>query len=212
MDRHLWVIMAVFGLLVLAGCAGTGEVATLNLHAVAPADKPKVQSPADAIIVVSDFEDARTDRQRAGARAHLGGGETVFNVPDGKVGEAVAKVVTDYLKKRGWNVQSAKPAPGTGPDGGPHVTISGKVMELLVNAASSFGSTRITSASKTVLEALNAEDGSAIRITVSGSGTQTVMMFDPEDAGELLSEVLSESLEKFLTETKFERKSLRLKK
>ena len=211
MNQRLWIILAGFWLLALTGCAGKGEVAMLNLRAVPPAEAAKVLLPADTIVVVGDFEDARPDKQRVGARMHRGGGETVLNVPGGKVGEAVTRVVTDYLKKRGWQVQPAKPVPGTGPDNGPHVTISGKVLELLVTAASSFGSTQITATSKTVIEALNAEDGSIARMTVGGSGSQTVAMFDPEDAGKLLSEVLSESLEKFVTDTKIEKKILRVK-
>ena len=211
MNRYLWTIIAGFGLVVLTGCAGKGEVVTLNLQAVPPADAPKVQLPADTIIVVSDFEDARSDKQRVGARSHRGGGETVFNVPEGNVGAAVGRVVTDYLRKRGWRVESAKPVSGTGPDNGPHVTISGKVLELLVNAASSFGSTQITSSSKTVIEALNAEDGSIARMALNAAGTHTVAWFDTEDAEALLSESLSNSLEKFVRETKVEKKILRFK-
>jgi hypothetical protein len=197
--------------LALAGCAGRGEVVTLNLHAIPPADAPVVQLPADTIIVVTDFEDGRSDKQRLGARAHLGGGETVFNVPGGNVGAAVGRVVIEYLKKRGWRVESAKPAPGTGPDNGPHVTISGKVQEFFVNAVSSFGSTNISSLSKTVIEAVNAEDGSIIRMALNGAGAHTVMWFDQEDAENLLSESLSNSLEKFVMETKVEKKTLRFK-
>jgi hypothetical protein len=170
-----------------------------------------VQLPADTIIVVADFEDGRSDKQRLGARTHLGGGETVFNVPGGNVGVAVGRVVTDYLKKRGWRVESAQPAPGTGPDNGPHVTISGKVLEFFVNAVSSFGSTKLSSLSKTVVEAVNAEDGSIVRMALNSAGAHTVMWFDPEDAENLLSESLSNSLEKFVAETKVEKKILRLK-
>jgi hypothetical protein len=212
MSRQLWILVAGVGLLALTGCAGRGEIVTINLKAMPPDDAPKVQVPPDTIIVVSDFEDARADKQRVGARSHPGGGETVFNVPDGNVGAAVGRVVTDYLKKRGWKVESARPAPGTGPDNGPHVTISGKVLEFFVNAASSFGSTHITSLSKTVVEAVNAEDGSIMRMALTGAGTHTVMWFDTEDAATLLSESLSSSLEKFVRETKIEKKMLRFVK
>jgi hypothetical protein len=209
--RHLWTIVAGVTLLVLTGCAGTGEVVMLNLRAVPPVEAPKAATPADTIVVVADFEDARPDKQRLGARAHRGGGETVFNVPDGKIGAVVAQVVTDYLKKRGWRVALARPVPGTAPDNGPQVTISGKILELSANATSSFGSTQITVSTKTVMEALNAEDGSIVRMTLGGAGTQQVVMFDPEDAAELLSAALSESLEKFVAATRFEKKMLRLK-
>jgi len=132
-------------------------------------------------------------------------------VPGGKVGAVVAQVVTDYLKKRGWRVELARPVSGTGPDNGPHVTISGKIVELLVNAASTFGSTKITASAKTVIEAVNAADGSIIQVTLNGTSTQTVVVFDEGDAASLLSAALSESLEKFVAETKVEKKMLRLK-
>jgi len=209
--RKSWSVAAAFGLLVLTGCAGTGETVMLNLHAAPPVETPKAAFPADIIVVVADFEDGRPDKQRVGARVHRGGGETVFNVPGGNIGAVMAQVVTDYLKQRGWRVELARPVPGTGPDNGPHVTISGKVLDLSANATSSFGSTKIAASTKTVMTALNAEDGSIIRVTLSGAGTHTVVMFDPEDAADLLSAALSESLEKFMTETKFEKKTLRLK-
>jgi len=123
----------------------------------------------------------------------------------------MAQVVTDYLKTRGWRVGLARPSSGTAPDNGPHVTISGKILDLSVNATSSFGSTKIAASTKTVMEAVNAEDGSIIRMTLGGAGTHTVVVFDPEDAADLLSAALSESLEKFVMESKFEKKALRLK-
>jgi hypothetical protein len=205
------VIVAGLWLLTLTGCAGKGELVTLNLHAIPPVDAPKMQLPADTIVVVADFEDGRPDKQRVGARTHQGGGETLFNVPGGRVGAVVAQAVTDYLKKRGWRVELARPVSGTGPDGGPHVTIAGRVVELSANAASTFGSTKITASAKTVIEVVNAEDGSIVRMTLSGAGSQTVVWFDPEDAAVLLSAALSESLEKFVAETKIEKKMLRLK-
>ena len=211
MNIRTGVIIAGLWLLTLTGCAGKGELVALNLHAIPPVEAPKMQFPADTIVVVENFEDGRSNRQRMGARTHQGGGETLFNVSGGKVGAVVAQVVADYLKKRGWRVELARPVSGTGPDGGPHVTISGKVVELLVNAASKFGSTQITASAKTIIEAVNAEDGSIIRITLSGAGTQTVGVFDSDDAGNLLSAALSESLEKLVTETKIEKKMLRVK-
>lgn len=207
-----WMVLAGIWMVTLTGCAGKGEVVALNLHAIAPANAPAVQTPDDTIIVVADFEDTRTEKGRLGVRSHLGGGESVFNVAGGNAGAVVAQVVTDYLKKRGWRVQSAKPVAGTGPDGGPHVTLSGKVLELSADAKSAFGSTDINTKAKTVIEALNAEDGSIARMTVSGVGTQTVVWFDPEDAEDLLSGSLSESLEKFVAGTKIEKKILHFNK
>ncbi len=211
MKRRTWVVVAGLWLLTVTGCAGKGEVVALNLHATPPAAAQKSELPADTIVVVADFEDGRADRQRVGARIHQSGGETVFTVPGGKVGAVVAQVVTDYLKKRGWRVESARPVSGTGPDNGPHVTISGRVVELSANAVSAFGSTKITASAKIIIEAVNAEDGSIVRMTLGGAGTQGIVWFDPEDAANLLSGALSESLEKFVMETKIEKKMLRVK-
>ena len=211
MDRRIGAVVAGLWLLTFTGCAGKGEMVTLNLHATLPAGAPKAELPADTIVVVSDFEDGRSNKQRLGTRIHQNGSETLFNVPGGKVGAVVAQVVTDYLKKRGWRVESARPAPGTGPDNGPHVTISGTIVDLAANAASAFGSTKITASAKIIMEAVNAEDGSIVRMTLGGAGTQAVVVFDPQDAADLLSGALSESLEKFVTGTKIEKKMLRLK-
>lgn len=210
-ERRMWAVLAGFWLLTITGCAGKGDMVALNLRATLPAEAPGVKLPADTIVVVADFEDGRPNKQRVGARAHQNGGETVFNVPGGKVGAAVAQVVTDYLKKRGWRVELARPVSGTAPDNGPHVTISGKVLDLSANAVSAFGSTKITASAKTVIEAVNAEDGSIVRMTLNGAGTQTVVVFDEDDAASLLSAALSESLEKFVMEAKIEKKMLRLK-
>ncbi len=211
MERRTWIAIAGLWFLTATGCAGKGDIVTLNLRAIPPAAAPQAQLPADTIVVVADFEDSRSNKQRVGARIHQGGGETVFNVPGGKVGPVVAQIVTDYLKKRGWRVELARPASGTGPDDGPQVTISGKVLDLSVEAKSTFGSTQITASAKTVIEAVNAEDGSIVRMALSGAGTQTVVVFDSEDARNLLSAALSESLEKFVMETKIEKKVLRVK-
>ncbi len=211
MDRRMWAVVAGLWLVTFTGCAGKGDIVTLNLHATLPAEAPKVELPADTIVVVADFEDGRPNKQRVGTRTHQNGGETVFNVSGGNVGAVVAQVVTDYLKKRGWRVELARPVSGTGPDNGPHVTISGRVVELSANAASAFGSTKITASAKTIIEAVNAEDGSIVRMTLNGAGTRTVVVFDEDDAASLLSGALSESLEKFVAEAKIEKKMLRLK-
>lgn len=197
--------------LALMGCMGKGEVVQLNLHAVLPADTRKVSLPADTIVVVAEFEDGRSNRQRVGARVHQGGGETVFNVWNGRAGLVVAQVITDYLKKRGWQVELGTARTGTAPDSGPHVMISGRVVELAVDAKSAFGSTQITASSRIIVEAMNAEDGSLARMTLKGAASQTVVVFDQDAAEHLLSAALSESLEKFVLETTVEKKILKLK-
>jgi hypothetical protein len=210
-NKRAGIVVAGLGCLILTGCMGKGEVVQLNLHAVPPPGAANVHLPSDTIVVVAEFEDGRTNRQRVGARVHQGGGETVFNVWNGKAGLVVAQVVTDYLKARGWKVDLAKTGTGTAPDGGPHVTISGRVVELAVEAKSAFGSTQLAAASRLVVEAVNAEDGSIVRMTLKGAASQTVVVFEQADAEQLLSAALSESLEKFVAETTVEKKIMKLK-
>lgn len=191
------VVLAV-GLVALAGCATKGAV-NLDLQAVQPAEA-KSKKTDGLTVTVASFEDVRPEKERLGVRRHLWGGETTFNVPGGKPGDVVAKVMADYLKRKGWRL-----------DGSPDVTFSGRLLNLSVNVENHFAQTDITVKSKMVVEGTNKADGSIVRMTLNGDGTQKVFWFDPEDAQELASEVLSDSLEKLLANTKVENNLLRLK-
>lgn len=198
--------LAAIGMVVLwlAGCGGNGESVLMDLHAAAPMEAA-AKSANGLTVAVTNFDDsALTGGKRLGSRAHLWGGTSHFDLAEGKPGDAVAKLVADGLQARGWHVEKA------GADGKAQATISGKIQELSVNAKSSFGSTNITTATKIVVEAANA-DGSKVRMTLSGAGAQSVFWFEPEDAQALLAETVSESLGKFIANTKVEDNALRLK-
>lgn len=200
--RHRWTqgIALGIGLLVAGGCAANGAVVNFDLQAVQPSAATASKSSEGLSVAVAAFEDARSEKSRLGVRHHLWGEDTTFNVPGGKTGEIVAKVMTDYLKRKGWRT-----------DGSPDVTLSGKVLDFSVNAQSKFGSTEITVKTKVAIQAVNNADGSIVRMTLNGDGSQKVFWFDPEDAQELASEVLSDSLDKLVMNTKVENKLLRLK-
>lgn len=189
----------------LAGCGGKGESLHLDLRAAAPA-AASAKSAGDLTVAVTHFDDsALASPKRLGSRAHLWGGTSHFDLADGKSGEAVARLVADALKTRGWRVAKA------GADGKAQAEISGKILELSVNATSSFGSTDIVSTSKIVAEAVNAADGSKIRMTLTGKGAQTVFWFDPEDAQALLGETVSKNLDELIANIRVEGALLRLK-
>ncbi len=196
--RQTYLMVLTVGLLAMAGCA-TKQTVNLDVQAVQPSsDKGK---KADSLTVtVASFEDSRPEKARLGVRRHLWGGETTFNVPGGKPGDVVAKVMTDYLKRKGWRV-----------DGSPDVVFSGKLLNFSVNAESHIFQTEVTVKTKLVVEGTNKADGSIVRMTLNGDGAQKVFWFDPEDAQELASEVLSDSLEKLLANTKVDNNLLRLK-
>lgn len=202
-NRMLFAAVAVAGLW-LAGCAGKGESMAVDLRAAVPA--PPSGGPSDQLTVaVAAFDDTALPKGRLGSRSHLWGGTSYFDLAGGRPGEVIARVVANTLKQRGWRVQEA------GTDGTAQVTISGKILELSVNAKSSFGSTDIRAVSKLAVEAVNHADGSKVRMTVGGEGSQSVFWFEPEDAQGLLSETVAGSLNKLITNTKVEDGLLRLK-
>jgi hypothetical protein len=57
----------------------------------------------------------------------------------------------------------------------------------------------------------NHGDESAIQERVLGSVGDQVFWFDPDDAQQLVNEVLERNIEKFLTDTKVEGKTVKLK-
>ena len=54
-------------------------------------------------------------------------------------------------------------------------------------------------------------DQSTIQERVLGSGTDQVFWFDPEDAQQLLNEVLEKNIEKFIADTKVEGRVVKLR-
>ena len=126
------IISYAFGvILLLAGCAGTGEVIPLKIQAL-PSVRSINQNFQDIKVVVEPFEEG-SEASRLGVRTHLGGGETVFTVQGGKPGDAVAQVVADNLKSMGFQIWMKRPAAQELPDK-PDITITGQVQQLSVQA------------------------------------------------------------------------------
>jgi uncharacterized lipoprotein YajG len=196
------------GFMAATGCAATGEVITLNVQTTPPQTGEAKRSEVN--VAVLPFEDARPEQGRLGSRSHFWGGRTYFEVPGGKPSDAVADAVADYLKAKGWKVYAAKSADQAA-SGKADVLLSGKLLVLAVDAESRFARTNIAAKSKIAVHAQNAADGSTVRMTLNGAGSQSVFWFSPEDAQKLLNEVLTESLEKLVLDTKVENHALRLK-
>lgn len=191
--------------LIIGGCATTGEMVTLDMEAVKIAEEGEERT-ATLTISVAPFEDARLETQHIGVRRHLLGGTTHYNVQDGKVGDVFARAVVDHLKTHGWQAELAQGATMSS-----DVAISGKVLEFTVNASSQLFSTEITSNVKFQIEAVNKADGSTLKMTPTGTGSQRVFWFDTEDAQSLGSAVLTDAVHQFPERIQVEGKSLRLK-
>jgi len=203
------------GLLCLLGCSGTGDIIPMSLtpkplkesNGAGPAVKPM----AGPRVTVVPFEDGRVDRSRVGSRTSMWGGETNFNVPTGNTGEETAQAFADYLKRNGWQAQYAKSAPLVA-ENGPDIVLSGKILDLAVDAKRGLFLTDIEARSKLIIQASNREDGSSLSRTDAHSGSHdNVFWFEPHDGEAMLSEVLEKNFERFVVNTKFEDRTIQFR-
>jgi hypothetical protein len=84
-------------------------------------------------------------------------------------------------------------------------------LEASADAHGAVGSTDIAAKNKIVMHAKNLSDGSSITDTISHNGTSSVFLYGPEDAEDLLSEVMEKNFEKFVSQTKFDGPVLRFR-
>ncbi len=207
MRRIGYAAIGLLGIVVLAaGCAGKGERIDLKVP-IAYGANEKVAAMSAATVEVLPFEDNRNDRSHLGARYHLWGGESHFDLSSGTLGKVTAQAFVDYLKERGWNAVVAKEGGAAGAD----VTITGQLVEIGVDAKSSIGQTALTAKNRLVVYVKNHADGSQVREALTSAGTSQVFWFDPEDAQELLNELYNKNFEKFMTDTLLDGKVLKLR-
>jgi uncharacterized lipoprotein YajG len=200
------IISCVVGVvLLLAGCAGTGDTIPLNIQAL-PSVRTLNQNFQDIKVVVERFEED-SDAARLGVRTHLGGGETVFTARGGKTGEVVAQVVADNLKSMGFQVWVKKSAVSEVP-AKPDITITGQVQQLSVQARSRFFSTKMTAKVKVVIQAANVSDHSTVRLNLDGAREEAVFWFEPVEVQELVNRMLKENLDRILADIRVQDRAL----
>ena len=206
MKRRRMSLMYWVSLIALAGCAGTGEVIPLQIHPLVTGSEGAAKQRPAVRVAVGSVEDGRSHKAGLGVRTHLWGGVSYFDVPGGNPADVVTQALTDYLTAKGWQVTKR----GAG-DKDADVVLTGKILDLSVQAKSRVGFTEVTTKTKLALQAQNVADGSTIRMTLNGSGGDDVFWFDPEDAQALANDVLTDSFGKLLQDTTVENKLLRLK-
>jgi hypothetical protein len=158
-------------------------------------------------MVVSDFEDVRSDRRRLGIKQSFFGSEDLFQVKDEAPGEAVAKALTKHLTRNGWPVEYVF---GSAGNAAGDVVISGTIVELSLDSTRGLFTTEIVAKSKLGIQAVN-KNGHAITYTVSGDGRYNVFWFDEADAQELMRDVLESSFDKFVRATTVDATGLRFR-
>ena len=209
MKHYQFVGIGLLGIILASGCAGKGERIDLNVPIVpiASGTDEKVIAVSSATVAIQPFEDNRTDRSHLGTRLHLWGGESHFSLPSGTLGDATAQAFADYLKGKGWNATVAKGNGAAGAD----LTITGKLVDVGVDAKSGIGRTTLNAKNRMVVQVKNHADGSQVREELISTGTDQVFWFGPEDAQELLNELYNKNFEKFVKDTKLDGKILKLR-
>lgn len=193
---------------VMMSCAGKGEVVVVDIPAKQPAVTATSPISEGLRVAVEPFEDSRPHKSRLGVRSHLWGGESYFDVPGGSSSEAATQALVQFLTSKGWNAHVVR----AGLDSQTaDLTISGHVLMLSVEAKSRVGSTKLMTGSKIAIRALNHADGSVVRMTLNGSGSDNVWWFAPEDAQQLVNDVLNDSFNQLLHSTKVEGHVVRLR-
>ncbi|MBL8072304.1 MAG: hypothetical protein JNM35_14535 [Nitrospira sp.] len=197
------------GLAVLLGCAGTGEMVSLNLQTQQPFAQSSQTEPLK--IVIEPFEDLRTDRSKIGQRTHLGGGVTNFNVSGGAPGVTIAEALAETLRVRGWNRRgwdARVVQAGVGVSGA-DIVIGGEIRDFSTNAKSRVFNTKLTGESRLVVKARNLADDSSTVRNIQGEQTKLVFWFTSEDVETLMSGLLQDGIERFITDTKIEGRTLK---
>jgi uncharacterized lipoprotein YajG len=205
MDRLCTRVVALLGLIVLAGCAGTGEVVPLKIQAL-PSVRSINQNLQDITVLVESFEESAGIDQ-LGVRTHLGGGQTTFTAQGGRPGLIMARVVADNLKSMGFQVWVRTPTEQDLPEK-PDITITGQLQHLSAQARSRVFSTKITAKVKAVIQAANASDRSTVRLNLEGTRENTVFWFEPKEVQELVNRLLKENLDKLLADTDVQNRAL----
>lgn len=206
----LGIVLAA-GLLMGAGCGGTGKTFYLDLQqkqAVA-----QYQEPEPVRVVIEPFEDRRLENNWLGVRTHVWGGVTYFNVVGERPGGVVAQALADRLKTRGWKGRpwTVRMASGGGPPSlnDTDIVISGQLLEFSVGAKSRFFSTVVNTSSRMVITARNLGDQSTTIRTVEGAERATVFWFDEADVQQLLASTLKDSIDRYIDDTTINQKALR---
>ena len=197
--------LACVALVSLVGCAGKGE--RIDIAIPGKFTSAAAASSSGPRIAVLLFDDKRATQMHLGQRAHLWGGTSYFDLPNGTVSKVSAQALVDFLNRQGWRASLARTQGSEGAD----VTILGAIQDLSIDATSGIMHTDLSAKNTLALQITNHSDDSTVRERVSGAGTDQVFWFEPEDAQSLATELLEKNFQKFLADIKVEGRTIRLK-
>jgi uncharacterized protein with NAD-binding domain and iron-sulfur cluster len=194
-------VLLLGGAMILAamvtGCRGTGEVRPLDFRTKPPVVQITDMEPVR--VVIEPFEDRRTDKSRVGMRSHLWGGTTYFNVQGDRATDVITQRLADRLKTRGWKDRMWNV----------RVVSAASVQDFSATVKSRVFSTVIDTSNRFTIQAKNLADQSTTIRTVEGGRSRTVFWFSEDDVQEQLSSTLKDGIDRLLSDTTIEQKTLR---
>ncbi len=193
-------------LALLFGCTGKGDLIVFDLVAQPIPVHAVTQDTAPLRVAV--WPPKTTTSKEPWSRVHIWGGKTYYTVPGGNESAAVALMMVKRFREHGWQAWLEAPV-GSEKRSPNDVTISGKVDELDATATSYLGRTILTVSFRMTLTATNASDNSTVRMRLRGNATDRFFWFEPTDAQNLIRDIVQESLDKFLAQTKVENRAIR---
>jgi hypothetical protein len=198
-------------LLTLLGCASSHEIVPLEVRQGRPMLKKTLPAGQRLNVAVMPFEDQRADTSLIGIRRDWLGDETTFTIEGGRLGDILAEMFVDYLKQRqGWNAWIVKRGI-VSPDGGPDITLSGKVVDFSAAAEPGFGVTDMTVTAQFLITGQHPVDQRSVVVAVDAIESSWAFGFERRDLEALLNATLRKELEQFMSQVVVEERRLRLK-
>ena len=196
-------------ILMSAGCAATQDVLEVEIRGGTSTGAFE-RLPHDSLrVAVAPMEDRRPYRDQVGKRVNVWGQKTRFIVVGDDLGALVAQVVVEFLRKqKGWHAWLDRPGVAP-PEGGPDVTITGRIEALTADARPKPGVTRMDARIDFILEARNVHDGRVMRVRLGEGGTRSVFQFEGDDVEDLVHTLMLQGLEQALGKISVENRALR---
>lgn len=190
-------VMCFFVLFQLQGCTPSRDFVALEIRKARPVLKRTVSEVERLKVAVVPFEDRRADTRRIGTHRSWLGTLTAWTVVGDDVGDIVAEVIVDHLRRAfGWEAWIVRPGI-LQPDGGADITITGTVLLFEANAAPRFGDTDLAVTTHLHLKATEIVSQRVTSETIEETVTQRVFGFEPRDLEFLINSTLRRQMDRF---------------
>lgn len=190
-------VMSFFVLFQLQGCTSARDFTALEIRHARPMLKKTVPETDRLRLAVMPFEDLRTDTTSIGSQRDWLGTATVWTVVGDHVGDMIAEVMVDHLKRSfGWEAWIVRPAI-LPPDQGADMTLTGTILMFEAHALPEFGDTKLAVTIRVRLNATETISQQVLSETIEETVTRQVWWFEPYDMELLINSALRNQLDRF---------------